>query len=90
LTSEAMKEYTYTEARQQLATLLNMAIREGKVRIRRRDGQVFTLRPEPSGHSPLDVPGIDTDLTVDEINEFIREGRSKHVSEEDRGEGDRP
>lgn len=84
-----MKEYTYTEARQQLATLLDMAVREGEVRIRRRDGQVFTLRPESSDRSPLDVPGLDTDLTIDEITGFIREGRSRYVSEEDGGEGDR-
>lgn len=85
-----MKEYTYTEARQQLATLRDMGVREEEVRIRRRDGLVFTLRPETSDRSPLDVPGIDTDLTIDESNDFIREGRSRYGSEEDEGKGVRP
>ncbi len=38
--------YTYTEARQNLATLLNRAALEGEVRIKRRDGRVFVVRPE--------------------------------------------
>jgi antitoxin Phd len=84
-----LQEYTYTEARQQLATLLDRAVREGEVRIRRRDGQVFTLRPETSSRSPLDVPGIDTDLTIDEINAFIREGRRRYGADEESGMGER-
>jgi antitoxin Phd len=87
---DIMKEYTYTEARQQLASLLDMAVREGEVRIRRRDGQIFTLRPETSSRSPLDVPGIDTDLTIDEINVFIREERSRYGADEESGKGGRP
>jgi PHD/YefM family antitoxin component YafN of YafNO toxin-antitoxin module len=41
-----MKEYTYSEARQRLASLLNSARTDGAVRIRRRDGQRFIVRPE--------------------------------------------
>jgi PHD/YefM family antitoxin component YafN of YafNO toxin-antitoxin module len=70
-----MKVYTYSEARQNLATLLEQARREGSVRIRRRDGQSFVLKPEPTAGSPLDVEGIDLNLTMDEIVEFVREGR---------------
>jgi prevent-host-death family protein len=40
-----MKTYTYTEARQKLAALLDQARREGRVQIRRRDGQLFVLQP---------------------------------------------
>jgi len=36
--SDAMKIYTYSQARQQLASLLDQVVREGSVRIRRRDG----------------------------------------------------
>ena len=36
-----MNVYTYTEARQNLATLLDKALREGEVLIRGKDGQVF-------------------------------------------------
>jgi len=70
-----MKEFTYSEARQRLAALLERARREGAVRIRRKDGQVFVLRPEPTAGSPLDVPGIGARLSRDEILDAIREGR---------------
>ena len=72
-----MKVYTYSEARQRLAALLERARREGSVRIRRRDGQVFVLRPEVTPKSPLNVRGIDLGLTRDEILEFVRAGRRK-------------
>lgn len=70
-----MKQYTYSEARQKLAALLTRAQREGGVRIRRRDGTTFVLRPEQSTGSPLDVPGLSLDMGRDEILAAIREGR---------------
>jgi hypothetical protein len=70
-----VKEYTYSEARQRLAALLERARREGAVRIRRKDGQVFVLRPERATGSPLDVPAIGARLGREEIVEAIREGR---------------
>ena len=41
-----MRVYTYSEARQNLASLLDIAQRDGAVRIRRKDGQSFVLQPE--------------------------------------------
>jgi hypothetical protein len=70
-----VKEFTYSEARQRLAALLERARREGAVRIRRKDGQVFVLRPERPSGSPLDVPAIGARLSREEIVEAIREGR---------------
>jgi hypothetical protein len=70
-----VKEYTYSEARQRLAALLERARREGAVRIRRKDGQVFVLRPERATGSPLDVPAIGARLSREEIVDAIREGR---------------
>lgn len=70
-----MKQYTYSEARQQLAALLARAQREGAVRIRRRDGSTFVLKPENSTDSPLDVAGLALAMRRDEILEAIREGR---------------
>ena len=70
-----MKEFTYSEARQRLAALLERARREGAVRIRRKDGQLFVLRPETPTSSPLDVPAIGAGLNRDEILDAIREGR---------------
>ena len=71
--------YTYSEARQNLASLLEKAIREGEVRVKRKDGQTFIIKPEIPGGSPLDIDGIDLDLTKEEIITFIQEGR-KHDS----------
>lgn len=67
--------YTYSEARQRLSSLLEEAVRDGEVRIKRQDGQYFVIRPEPKTGSPLDVEGIDLDLTAEEIVCFVREGR---------------
>ena len=67
--------YTYSEARQNLASLLEKAIREGEVRVRRKDGQIFVITPEETDGSPLDIEGIELDLTQEEIVEFIHEGR---------------
>lgn len=67
--------YMYTEARQNLATLLDKAAAEGEVRIRRRDGSVFIVRPAPPSTSPLDIEGIDLGITTEEILDFIAEGR---------------
>ncbi len=70
-----MKEFTYSEARQGFASLLDRARRDGAVRIRRRDGQSFVLRPDVRNGSPLDVPGIDLGLSDDEIVSIVHEGR---------------
>ncbi len=68
-------EYTYSEARQNLAAILEKADREGEVRVRRRDGRVFVIRPETSSRSPLDVPGIDLGMSAEEIVQFVHESR---------------
>lgn len=70
-----MKEYTYSEARQRLADLLELVQREGGVRIRRRDGSVFLISQVVTTVSPLDVPAVDLRMTRDEIIDVIREGR---------------
>ena len=70
-----MKEYTYSEARQRFASILDKARREGAVRIRRRDGQIFVIRPQRTSKSPLDVRGINLRISRDEILETVRAGR---------------
>ena len=70
-----MKVYTYSEARQHLSSVLEEARREGGVRIRRRDGQMFEVRPEQSKASPLDVQALDLGFSRKEIVDFIRTGR---------------
>jgi PHD/YefM family antitoxin component YafN of YafNO toxin-antitoxin module len=70
-----MKIYTPTEARQKLASLLEQAAEYGEVRIKRRDGQVFVIRPEKREGSPLAVEGIKLNLSREEILQSIEEGR---------------
>ena len=78
-----MKVYTYSEARQRLASLLDEARRAGEVRIRRRDGTEFMLRPVNAPGSPLDVPGVDTGLGRAEILSAIRESREREPARRD-------
>jgi hypothetical protein len=70
-----MKVYSYSEARQQLAELLNRARREGQVGIRRRDGQAFVVRPTAIVGSPLDVPGVNSGLSHEVIVGLVRVSR---------------
>jgi antitoxin Phd len=72
-----MRTYTYSEARQNLAELLDRARQEGRVRIRRRDGQVFLLIPVTKSASPFDIEGVDLDLSMDEIANAVRESRTR-------------
>ena len=70
-----MMVYTYSEARQKLAQLLDEVLEEGEVRIKRKDGQEFLVKPVSKKTSPLDVPGIDLGINATEIVQFIQEGR---------------
>lgn len=71
-----MNIYTYSEARQQLSSVLDTAKKTGKVLIRRQDGSVFSITPEIETKSPLDVKGINTDISTSEVVAFVRESRS--------------
>jgi len=83
-TDASMNVYTYSEARRR-AAVLDEAEREGEVRITRRDGRTFTLRPVSKG-SPLDVPPVEeADVTVEDINQFVQDGRARTCDSE-RGE----
>jgi antitoxin Phd len=70
-----MVVYTYSEARQKLASLLDQVLQEGEVRIKRRDGQIFVVKLEAEQGSPFDVPGIDLEISATEIIQFIEESR---------------
>lgn len=73
-----MRVFTYSEARQNLASLLEIAQRDGAVRIRRKDGKSFVLQPESRKGSPLDVEPVKMDVTTDEIVRIVREGREHY------------
>lgn len=75
-----MNVYTFSDARQRLASLLDQAAKEGAVRIKRRDGQSFLIVPEKASGSPLDVPGVDMAITGEELVDIVREGRERGLS----------
>ncbi len=70
-----MNLYTYSEARQKLASVLNEAKRDGQVIIKRKDGTVFIITPDIPKRSPLDVKGVKTNITKKEILSVLREIR---------------
>lgn len=75
-----MESFTYSNARQNLSRLLDIASRRGEVKIRRRDGSSFVIRPEEKADSksPLDVKGIHPKgLGRGDILKAIQEGRRK-------------
>jgi hypothetical protein len=72
-----MTTYTYSEARQNFAAVLDKAKKEGKVLIKKRDGSSFILSPLPLAESPLNVRGINIDLTSQEILDVLKEVRRR-------------
>jgi len=71
-----MNVYTFSEARQKLAEVLDEA-RKGAVRIKRRDGSEFEILPVRTKSSPLDVEGIDLGIGAEEIVSAVREVRER-------------
>lgn len=74
-----MNVYTFSEARQNLATVLDEAQAEGAVRIKRRDGSEFEIAPVRRKKSPLDVQGVDVGLSAEEIVSMLRESRERDL-----------
>jgi len=76
-----MKVYNYSEARQNLATVFNTALKE-EVIISRKDGSKFKLvsmqENKRDGKSPLeDIKAIEANVTMDDILDAIRESRER-------------
>ena len=72
-----MQTYTYSEARQKLASVLDVAESKGKVLIRRKDGQTFSLVPERTTVAPLDVPSIRADVSTENLVAIVRTERRR-------------
>lgn len=72
-----MQVYTYSEARQRLAAVLDKAESTGRVIIRRRDGRSFAIIPEESQASPLDVPTVRARVSTKELVDLVRKERSR-------------
>ena len=71
-----MRVFNYSEARQNFASLLNMAIKEDVI-VTKKDGSRFKIVSISNNkvQSPFNVPGIKSTIKTDEILDFIRESR---------------
>ena len=76
-----MKVYTYSEARQRLAEVLNIAKTE-EVVIKRRGGETFSIIYKKSTKSPFDIPGIKTKATTKDVLEAVRESRERFAEQD--------
>ncbi len=75
-----MRVFTYSEARQKLKDVLDLARKEGEVRIQRRNGETFSLTAmseQDENKSPLDVGCVETSITRDQIVRAVREGHER-------------
>jgi antitoxin Phd len=73
-----MKVYTYSEAREKLASVLEESKTE-EVIIKRRKGDTYAIVPrlQRHRHSPFDVKGLDKGISKKEILDAIRESRER-------------
>jgi antitoxin Phd len=70
-----MKAFTFSQARQRLCTVLDLAQADGEVRVTRRDGRVFFITPVQNKKPPLPIKGVALGLSKNEIVGFIQESR---------------
>lgn len=71
-----MKVYSYSEARQNLAELLEQA-RNEEVLIKRKDGMVFSVKLKQQKKSLFDVKSIESDVTKKNILDAVRKSRER-------------
>ena len=72
-----MVKYTFSQARQNFASVLTRAQTEGEVLIQRKDGSSFVIKPYNIGKSPFDVKGVNLKISTEEILDIIRESRER-------------
>ena len=74
--------YTTSQVQKQLVELLQKALREGQIRFKSNDGQVFVIQPLPPAKtlkaSPLDVKSIKLPVTTNDILQAVRESRQRY------------
>lgn len=73
-----MRVYTLTEAKRNIAEILNIAFNE-EILIRRRDGEVMSINSIKKSKSPFDVKGITLKKKIDleKVIDAVRESRSR-------------
>ncbi|WP_020397214.1 type II toxin-antitoxin system Phd/YefM family antitoxin [Thiolinea disciformis] len=72
-----MKQYNFTEARKNFASVLETAKQEGIICIYKRNGEAYYLTPVKTKKSPLDVEGIDLRLSNSQIISILSESRER-------------
>ena len=72
-----MRVYTFSEARQNFASLLDVAQKDGAVRVKRRDGRAFTIQPIAGPPSPLAVKSAALKIRRGEIVSAVRDSRER-------------
>ena len=70
-----MKVYTYSEARQKLSKVLDLA-RSEEVIIKKRSGEIFSVVYQKRSLSPFDVKGVKTSATMRDILDAVELSRS--------------
>jgi hypothetical protein len=71
-----MRVFTYSEARKRFAEVLDMA-KKDEVIIRRRNGDTFSLTEVQKQVSPLDIDGVEVDVTTQELVAAVRDSRER-------------
>jgi antitoxin Phd len=72
-----MTTYTYSKARQIFSNVLDQSRKKGEIYIKRKDGSLFIIKPLLNSGSPLDVSGINMNISKEEIVEYLREIRER-------------
>lgn len=66
--------YSYEKAKKSFDLIFKKATVDGKVAIR-KDNEIYILMPASKNISPLDVEGVDMDISSKDIIQFIHESR---------------
>lgn len=72
-----MRQYNFSEARKNFASVLETAKQEGIICIYKRNGEAYYLTPAKATKSPLDVEGIDLQLSDEQIMSIVRDSRER-------------
>lgn len=69
---------TYSEARQNFASILDASKKDGAVIVKRADGSAFRITPEVEKKSPFDGIRTLADIRQDELLAALRETRAEN------------
>ena len=72
-----MTVFTYSQAKQNFAAVLNRALREGKVLVKKKDGSIFAIQPQKATESPLNIKGIRASVSSRDLVQAVRESRRR-------------